>query len=89
MKKLKMATTAYISFKEGCEKYLLDCRQRNLREGTIRHYKQIFNYFYKNFNSKTSKNWFVKIYSVPNKLRLNIYKILILFTYYFNIQNIH
>ena len=39
MKKLKMATTTYISFKEGCEKYLEDCRQRNLREGTINHYK--------------------------------------------------
>lgn len=50
MKKLKMTTTAYISFKEGCEKYLLDCQQRNLREGTIRHYKQSFNYFYKFFN---------------------------------------
>ncbi|MDY5801780.1 MAG: hypothetical protein SPK25_06335, partial [Eubacteriales bacterium] len=33
--------------KEGCEKYLDDCRQRNLREGTMRHYKQSYTQFYK------------------------------------------
>ncbi len=36
MKKLKM-TTQSITFSEGCNKYLEYCRQRNLREGTIRH----------------------------------------------------
>ena len=36
-----------LTFKDGCEKYLDDCRQRNLREGTIRHYKQSYTQFYK------------------------------------------
>ena len=28
-----------ITFEEGCEEYILDCKSRNLREGTIRHYR--------------------------------------------------
>ena len=32
MKKLKM-TTQKLTFSEGCNKYLENCRQRNLREG--------------------------------------------------------
>ena len=39
-----------IIFKEGCEMYLLDCRQRNLREGTIRHYRQSFLRFSRYFD---------------------------------------
>ena len=39
MKKLKM-TAATLTFEEGCNKYLEYCRRRNLREGTIRHYRQ-------------------------------------------------
>ena len=35
MKKLQMAKTETITFEEGCNKYLDDFRQRNLREGTI------------------------------------------------------
>lgn len=35
MQKLKMKATNALTFKEGCEKYLEYCRQRNLREGTI------------------------------------------------------
>lgn len=33
MRKLKMQTTNSITFEEGCNKYLDNCRQRNLREG--------------------------------------------------------
>lgn len=29
-----------MTFEEGCNKYLEYCRQRNLREGTIKHYRQ-------------------------------------------------
>ena len=46
MKKLKM-TTQKLTFEEGCNKYLEYCRQRNLREGTVRHYRQSYLYFYK------------------------------------------
>ena len=37
MKKLKMARCVSFTFAEGCNKYLENCRQRNLREGTIEH----------------------------------------------------
>ena len=36
MKKLKMARGITLTFEEGCNKYLENCRQRNLREGTIK-----------------------------------------------------
>ena len=47
MRKLRMLPLNSITFEEGCNKYLEDCRQRNLREGTINHYKQSYNQFYK------------------------------------------
>ena len=53
MKKLKMQTTNSITFEEGCNKYLDNCRQRNLREGTIKHYKQSYTQFYKYFEPET------------------------------------
>ena len=40
MQKLKMKSMNSITFEEGCEKYLEYCRQRNLRDETINHYKQ-------------------------------------------------
>ena len=49
MKKLKM-TTQKLTFEEGCNKYLEYCRQRNLRDGTIRHYRQSYLHFYKYFD---------------------------------------
>lgn len=50
MQKFKMKATKTMTFKEGCEKYLEYCRQRNLREGTIRHYRQSYTQFYKFFD---------------------------------------
>ncbi len=47
MKKIQMLKETGLTFKAGCEKYLDDCRQRNLREGTIRHYRQSYTQFYK------------------------------------------
>ena len=44
MKKLKM-TVGKLTFEEGCNKYPEHCRQRNLREGTIRHYRQSYLHF--------------------------------------------
>ena len=34
MQKIKMSRSVSLSFEEGCNKYLENCRQRNLREGT-------------------------------------------------------
>jgi integrase/recombinase XerD len=53
MEKLKMTATKTLTFQEGCEKYLEYCRQRNLREGTINHYKQSYTQFYKFFDPDT------------------------------------
>ena len=50
MKKLKMNAAAALTFEEGCSKYLVNCRQRNLREGTINHYRQSYTQFYKYFD---------------------------------------
>lgn len=50
MKKIKMATKTMVTFEEGCNLYLDNCRQRNLRQGTINHYKQSYTQFYKYFN---------------------------------------
>jgi len=52
VKKLKMARGVTLTFQEGCNKYLENCRQRNLREGTINHYRQSYLYFYKFFDPK-------------------------------------
>lgn len=53
MKKLKMKTSKSLTFEEGCNKYLEYCRQRNLREGTINHYRQSYTQFYKFFDPDT------------------------------------
>ena len=50
MKKIKMARGTMITFEDGCNKYLENCRQRNLREGTIGHYRQSYTQFYKYFD---------------------------------------
>ena len=49
MKKLQMTQPKSITFGEGCELYLTNCKQRNLREGTLRHYRQSYLQFYKFF----------------------------------------
>ena len=52
MQKIKMSRGTLLTFEEGCNKYLENCRQRNLREGTINHYRQSYLYFYKFFDPK-------------------------------------
>ena len=53
MKKLNMKATKGLTFEEGCEKYLDYCRQRNLRQGTINHYRQSYVQFFKFFEPDT------------------------------------
>ena len=50
MKKLKMVSRGSITLEEGCNKYLDNCRARNLREGTINHYRQTYVQFKKFFD---------------------------------------
>ena len=52
MKKKIVMTTKTITFEEGCNMYLDNCRHRNLREGTIRHYRQSYTQFYKYFDAE-------------------------------------
>ena len=40
MKKLQMIRDDFFTLEEGCNKYLDNCRARNLREGTSNHYRQ-------------------------------------------------
>ena len=42
MKKLKMISQKGVTFEEGCNLYLDNCKERNLREGTINHYRQSY-----------------------------------------------
>jgi hypothetical protein len=49
MKKLKMSRGVTLTFEEGCNKYLENCHQRNLRQGTINQYKQSYKHLYKFF----------------------------------------
>lgn len=53
MHKLKMKATKSITFEEACNKYLEYCRHRNLRQGTINHYRQSYVQFFKFFDPKT------------------------------------
>lgn len=39
MGKITMRMENEVTFEEGCQEYLLDCEARNLRQGTIKHYK--------------------------------------------------
>lgn len=49
MKKLQMVVSNSLTFEQGCNKYLDNCRQHNLREGAISRCKQSYTHFYKFF----------------------------------------
>ena len=47
MKKIKMARGITLTFEEGCNKYLENCPQRNLREDTESpHFELLFRFLY-------------------------------------------
>lgn len=54
MKKLKMIRKSGLTFEEGCDLYLSNCKERNLRQGTINHYRQSYTQFYKYFDKEMS-----------------------------------
>ena len=68
MKKLKILSVRDITFKEGCELYLDNCRERNLREGTIEHYKNSYKQLYKFFNPNMPISQIIVILDEPQKL---------------------
>lgn len=50
VRKIKLNCQKSITFEEGCNLYLQNCKERNLREDTIRHYRQSYLRFYKYFD---------------------------------------
>ena len=50
MEKIRMLRDNSLTFEEGCNLYLNNCRERNLRQDTIRHYRQSYDQFYKYFD---------------------------------------
>ena len=45
-----MVEQNFLTSEEGCNTYLDNCRARKLREGTIKHYRQIYVHFAKFFD---------------------------------------
>ena len=76
MKKLQMSEARTITFEQGCNMYLDNCRQRNLREGTINYYKQSYTQFYKYFNPslKSGKLNVSELARVCDISRTTVYK---------------
>ena len=52
MKKLKIKDQNFLTLEGNCSRYLDNCRVRNLREGTINHYRQSYVQFAKFFDMK-------------------------------------
>ena len=83
MKKLSMISQVSITFEQGCDRYILNCKQRNLREATINHYKQSYTQFYKYFDrnmllseisEQTYKDYVVHLCSIiENDVSVNSY----------------
>ena len=47
MKRMRMYDGTERTFEEGVEEYILDMKARNLRDGTINHYRQSTKQIYK------------------------------------------
>lgn len=52
VEKILMKNDEAITFEEGCNLYLLNCKERNLRQATINHYRQSYTQFYKYFDRR-------------------------------------
>lgn len=81
---MKMTVATEKTFKEGCEDYLLDCKARNLREGTLKHYTDVMKQLYKfipedtpieKMNANTFKKFIIQMGERPeiNSQSLNTY----------------
>ena len=51
MKKMTLQRNTHMTLLDGCQKHYEYFRQRNLREGTLRHYQQAYNHFYMYFGT--------------------------------------
>ena len=75
MKKIKMCIPNEKTFEDGFEEYILDCKARNLRDGTICHYRESIKQIYKRIppntplselSSQTMTDFYVELREDPN-----------------------
>ena len=75
MKKMKMCFPREKRFVDGFAEYILDCKARNLREGTINHYRESIKQIYKrippdtsisSLNQQTMKDFYIALRDDPN-----------------------
>lgn len=60
MRKMVLNKEEKITFEDGCNKYLEDCKQRNLRADSIKHYKDCYLQFYKFFDPQMALSEFTE-----------------------------
>ena len=53
MKKMRMCFPKEKTFRDGFQEYILDCKARNLRDGTIHHYQESVKQIYKRIPPNT------------------------------------
>ena len=82
MKKIRMCLENDITFEQGFEEYMIDCKARNLRNGTLRHYtdsaKQIMKYIsgdmpIKDIDKAVIGDFIVSLRDNPNVNDMSIY----------------
>lgn len=75
MKKIRMCFPNEKTFREGFEEYILDCKARNLRDGTINHYQESIKQIYKRITpdtlissmcQQTMANFYISLRDDPN-----------------------
>ena len=52
-KKIRLCVNVEKTFEEGCQEFILDCKSRNLRQGTIVHYEASIKQIYKRIPADT------------------------------------
>lgn len=74
MKRMRMNIENDLTFGEGCNEYLRNCETRNLREGTLKHYRESMKQLYKyvgeetlisEMNYKTMENLIIALRNNP------------------------
>ena len=81
-RRMRMTIENSITFEEGCDEYLLDCKARNLRDGTIKHYvdssKQIMKYIgrdtlIKDIDKDIIDDFIIQLRENPNLNDMSLY----------------
>ena len=75
MKKMRMCFPREKTFADGFAEYILDCKARNLRDGTIHHYQESIKQIYKrippdtpisSINKQTMTDFYIALREDPN-----------------------